>query len=79
MNKEQLTIVGLAACLGFDMVVHFRNRKRIKKLIGCSTTAVNLMVASDKENDYLRNKLDEHEVPVTEFDRIVFNTLFQDI
>lgn len=77
MNKDQLTIMGLSAYLTVQSVVFLRHLKKHRELRETANLLCDVAITNDKQNDYFRHLLDEHEIPVTEFDKIALNFLRQ--
>jgi hypothetical protein len=60
--------------LAYDLNVARINKKRQQRLTEQNALLNAYTAHLEKQIDYLTSKLDEHDVPVTEFDKIVMNT-----
>jgi hypothetical protein len=67
--------VALIATLVYDTQVHIRNKRRSKKLQEENEVLCIAVDMSIKRIDYLVDLINKYEVPVTEFEKIVFHNL----
>lgn len=67
--------VALIATLVYDTQAHIRNKRRFKKLQEENQTLCIALDTSIKRIDYLVNLINEYEMPITEFEKIVFYNL----
>lgn len=67
--------VALIATLIYDAQAGYRNKRRFNQLQEQNQHLWKQVQTSAKQVDFLCNLMDEHNVPVTEFDKIVFNNL----
>lgn len=74
-DKFKIATVVLAAVLVHDSVVGYRNRKKFEEVKQNAEVLAKLLDYSLKQTAYLSDKLDLHDVPVTEFDRIAMDNL----
>jgi hypothetical protein len=75
MNKFKIATAVLAVAFIHDTVVSHRNRKKFEAM---KENNHNLFIIADglnKQVEYLTHVMNEHEVPVTEFDRIIMSNL----
>lgn len=73
-DKFKIATVVLTAILVHDMRVTRRNRKKFQKFLEINQDVLNHY---DRQVDYLVHKLNEYEVPFTEFDKLVMHNLIQ--
>lgn len=74
-DKFKIATVVLSLVLTFDTVVHYRNKKKFDKMREAAKHFARKSEYLDKYSDYLAEKLEENDIPMTEFDRIALYNL----
>lgn len=59
----------------YDHQVHRRNKKTFESLVKENENLRQAGKTLMKQYEYLASKMDEHDVPITEFDRIILTNL----
>jgi transcription initiation factor TFIIIB Brf1 subunit/transcription initiation factor TFIIB len=74
-DKYKIATVILAAALTWDTTVHYRNKKKFKQIQEDQRVNLNMLRLYQKQIMYLGTKMEEHDIPLSEFDRIIMRNL----